>query len=136
MNETEQRSPAMLAVSNAMVRLHKQQFGRGLTKARSYYAGPDTLLSIPDHAAEGGRGASKCRGDCAKSRRDFWLNTIVIREPASSAIAIMLGDIEVAALPRGPRSCGPSGQVYESPNRARSSGRTEPFAVYEEPARG
>jgi uncharacterized protein YbcI len=36
----------MLAVSNAMVRLHKEQFGRGPTKARSYYAGPDTLLSI------------------------------------------------------------------------------------------
>jgi len=45
-NETEQRSSAMLAVSNAMVRLHKEQFGRGPTKARSYYAGPDTLLSI------------------------------------------------------------------------------------------
>ena len=46
MDETEQRSSAMMAVSNAMVRLHKEQFGRGPTKARSYYAGPDTLLSI------------------------------------------------------------------------------------------
>jgi uncharacterized protein YbcI len=36
----------MMAVSNAMVRLHKEQFGRGPTKARSYFAGPDTLLSI------------------------------------------------------------------------------------------
>ena len=43
--EEQQRSD-MLAISNAMVRLHKEQFGRGPTKARSYYAGPDTLLSI------------------------------------------------------------------------------------------
>lgn len=34
----------MQAVSNAMVRLHKEQFGRGPTHARSHFAGPDTLL--------------------------------------------------------------------------------------------
>jgi uncharacterized protein YbcI len=32
------------AVSNAMVKLHKEQFGRGPTIARSYFAGPDTLV--------------------------------------------------------------------------------------------
>lgn len=46
MDEAAQRSSDMMTVSNAMVRLHKEQFGRGPTKARSYYAGPDTLLSI------------------------------------------------------------------------------------------
>src|SRR4029079_912722 len=35
---------AMQAVSNAMVRLHKEQFGRGPTIARSHFAGPDTLV--------------------------------------------------------------------------------------------
>jgi uncharacterized protein YbcI len=44
MIETEQRDSIMLAVSNAMVRLHKEQFGRGPTKARSSYAGRDTLV--------------------------------------------------------------------------------------------
>src|SRR5215217_9194705 len=34
------------AVSNAMVRLHKEQFGRGPTNARSYFAGPDALLCV------------------------------------------------------------------------------------------
>ena len=34
----------MQAVSNAMVRLHKEQFGRGPTHARSHFAGPDTLV--------------------------------------------------------------------------------------------
>jgi hypothetical protein len=30
------------AVSNAMVKLHEEQLGRGQTSARSYFAGPDT----------------------------------------------------------------------------------------------
>lgn len=34
------------AVSNAMVKLHKEQFGRGPTKARSNFAGPDTLVCV------------------------------------------------------------------------------------------
>jgi uncharacterized protein YbcI len=33
-----------LAVSNAMVRIYKEQFGRGPTKARTNFAGPDALL--------------------------------------------------------------------------------------------
>jgi uncharacterized protein YbcI len=33
-----------LAVSNAMVRLYKEQFGRGPTKARTNYAGPDVII--------------------------------------------------------------------------------------------
>jgi uncharacterized protein YbcI len=34
------------AVSDAMVALHKTQFGRGPTKARSGFAGPDTLVCM------------------------------------------------------------------------------------------
>lgn len=37
------RSP-MLEISNAMVRLYKEAFGRGPTKARAILAGPDTLV--------------------------------------------------------------------------------------------
>jgi len=46
MTATQDRSPAnaLQAVSNAMVKLHKEQFGRGPTNARSYFAGPDTLV--------------------------------------------------------------------------------------------
>jgi uncharacterized protein YbcI len=32
-------------VTNSMVRLYKELFGRGPTKARTNYAGPDTLIS-------------------------------------------------------------------------------------------
>ncbi|MBV9603611.1 MAG: DUF2294 family protein [Solirubrobacterales bacterium] len=34
----------MLEVANAMVRLYKEAFGRGPTKARAQFAGPDTLV--------------------------------------------------------------------------------------------
>lgn len=38
---------AVLAtVSNALVRLYKELFGRGPTKARSYCAGPDMLCCV------------------------------------------------------------------------------------------
>jgi uncharacterized protein YbcI len=40
----------MTAVSNALVALHKEQFGRGPTGARSYFAGPDTLIGILEGA--------------------------------------------------------------------------------------
>jgi len=35
-----------MAVSNAMVALHKEQFGRGPTQARTNWAGDDTLVSV------------------------------------------------------------------------------------------
>ena len=35
----------LLAVSNAMVKIYKSQFGRGPTKARTNWAGPDILIS-------------------------------------------------------------------------------------------
>lgn len=41
----EIRSP-MLELSNAMVRLYKEVFGRGPTKARAHFAGPDTLVIV------------------------------------------------------------------------------------------
>ena len=37
-----------MEVSSAMVRLYKDQFGRGPTTARTYWAGPDTLVCILD----------------------------------------------------------------------------------------
>jgi uncharacterized protein YbcI len=43
------RSP-MLELSNAMVRLYKDAFGRGPTKARALFAGPDTLLVLLEHS--------------------------------------------------------------------------------------
>jgi uncharacterized protein YbcI len=39
----EARTSILMEVSNAMVRLCKEQFGRGPTKARTFWAGPDAI---------------------------------------------------------------------------------------------
>jgi uncharacterized protein YbcI len=35
---------ALAEISSAMVRIYKERFGRGPTKARSHFAGPDVLV--------------------------------------------------------------------------------------------
>ena len=40
------RVSMMSSISNEMVRLYKDQFGRGPTKARTHWAGPDTLVVV------------------------------------------------------------------------------------------
>ena len=39
-------STALQAVSSVMVKLHKEQFGRGPTAARADFAGPDALMCV------------------------------------------------------------------------------------------
>jgi uncharacterized protein YbcI len=40
----DHQTSVLAAISNAMVRLHKEQFGRGPTRARTEWAGPDQLV--------------------------------------------------------------------------------------------
>jgi uncharacterized protein YbcI len=42
--EVSREQPVSSAVSNEMVRVYKTQFGRGPTKARTDFAGPDVLV--------------------------------------------------------------------------------------------
>ena len=41
----DQGQPLLLTVSNEMVRIYKEQFGRGPTKVRTDWAGPDVLIT-------------------------------------------------------------------------------------------
>jgi uncharacterized protein YbcI len=41
-----QGTSLLLDVSNALVVLHKQQFGRGPTRGRAYFGGPDVLVCV------------------------------------------------------------------------------------------
>ncbi len=43
---SDPRVSALSEVSNTMVRLYKEQFGRGPTKARTYWAGPDVVVTV------------------------------------------------------------------------------------------
>src|SRR3954454_19399206 len=42
------RGSVLQDVSNAMVALHKEQFGRGPTRAQSHFAGADAILCVLD----------------------------------------------------------------------------------------
>jgi uncharacterized protein YbcI len=42
----EARTSILMEVSNAMVRLYKEQFGRGPTRTRSFWAGPDAIAGF------------------------------------------------------------------------------------------
>src|SRR5688500_19613017 len=46
MDGTQTGGSTLNAVSNAMVALHKTQFGRGPSDVRSGFAGPDTLVCV------------------------------------------------------------------------------------------
>jgi uncharacterized protein YbcI len=48
--EDERTGLMMVELSNAMVRLYKQLFGRGPTKARTSYAGPDLIVSTLENS--------------------------------------------------------------------------------------
>jgi uncharacterized protein YbcI len=49
-NHADRRGPELQEITNAMVRIYKELFGRGPTKARSSYAGPDTLLATLENS--------------------------------------------------------------------------------------
>jgi uncharacterized protein YbcI len=48
--DEERTGLMMVELSNAMVRLYKELFGRGPTKARSDFAGPDLIVSRLEHS--------------------------------------------------------------------------------------
>jgi uncharacterized protein YbcI len=48
--EHQTATSPLVEVSNAVVALHKSQFGRGPTSARSHFAGPDALICLMEDA--------------------------------------------------------------------------------------
>jgi uncharacterized protein YbcI len=45
-NGAERQQSASMAISNEMVRLYKEQFGRGPTKTRTHWCGPDVVAVV------------------------------------------------------------------------------------------
>lgn len=43
---TTSRESPLQAISNAMARIYKTQFGRGPTRVRTYFAGPDAVICV------------------------------------------------------------------------------------------
>jgi uncharacterized protein YbcI len=48
--DDERTGLMMVELSNAMVRLYKELFGRGPTKTKTSFAGPDLLVSTLEHS--------------------------------------------------------------------------------------
>jgi uncharacterized protein YbcI len=48
--DEERRGMLMVELSNGMVKLYKELFGRGPTKAKTSYAGPDLLVSTLENS--------------------------------------------------------------------------------------
>jgi len=48
--EAERTGLMLVELSNAMVRIYKETFGRGPTKARTSYAGPDLIVSTLENS--------------------------------------------------------------------------------------
>jgi uncharacterized protein YbcI len=44
--EEEARGNVLMDISNTMVRLYKEQFGRGPTQVRTYWSGPDIITVL------------------------------------------------------------------------------------------
>jgi uncharacterized protein YbcI len=47
---SDRRGLELQELSNAMVRIYKEAFGRGPTKARAHYAGPDTVVATLENS--------------------------------------------------------------------------------------
>ncbi len=43
---THEKFSVLMQISNEMVRVYKELFGRGPTKVRTHWAGPDTVVSV------------------------------------------------------------------------------------------
>jgi hypothetical protein len=66
----ERRGLELEDLTNAMVRLYKEQFGRGPTKARSDYAGPNALLVTVENSLRAGGAEHDRPGRAPAGARD------------------------------------------------------------------
>jgi uncharacterized protein YbcI len=71
-DSTDRRGETLLAISNAMVKLHKEQFGRGPTEACSHYAGRNMVVCALTNAL---LPAERKLGTAALRERGYLSNT-------------------------------------------------------------
>ena len=50
LGHSDRRGLELQELTNAMVRIYKESFGRGPTKARTHYAGPDTVVATLENS--------------------------------------------------------------------------------------
>jgi uncharacterized protein YbcI len=110
----------LLQISNAVVRLYKDAFGRGPTKARAQFAGPDTLVVVLEDSMTVVERNLAAMGEHARLRdeRVFFqyaledqFRAIVERALGRRTVAFVSGidtrhDISIAVVTLEPRPAG------------------------------
>jgi uncharacterized protein YbcI len=78
-------------VSNAMVALHKEQFGRGPTKAQSHLAGADALLCVMEDALLPAERAMVEMGEQQRVRESRMFFQVATAEQFIATVEIITG---------------------------------------------
>ena len=93
----EQRTAGVLAaVSSAMVSLHKEQFGRGPTRARSNFAGDDVLVCVLEEALLPAERTMVLMGDQQRVRESRTAFQAATRDQFVGAVEAIVGRRVVA----------------------------------------
>jgi uncharacterized protein YbcI len=94
-NEVRQRQPAggalLQKVSNALVALHKEQFGRGRTRAESHFAGADALVCVIDDALLPGERAMVEMGEQHRVRESRLFSGAAMARQSIAAVEALTG---------------------------------------------
>jgi uncharacterized protein YbcI len=80
----------MAAVSRAMVALHKEQFGRGPTRARSHLSGNDTLVCVLEDALLPAEQKLVALGEGARVRETRTAFTVATKDEFIAAVEQIL----------------------------------------------
>ena len=88
----EERVPSpMSAVSNAMVALHKEQFGRGPTRATSHFAGDDTLVCVLEDVLLPAERSMVAMGDHHRVREQRTYMQVATARQFTAAVEAIVG---------------------------------------------
>ena len=81
----------MSAVSNAMVALHKEQFGRGPTRASSNFAGDDTLVCVLEDVLLPAERSMVAMGDQHRVREQRTYMQVATAKQFTAAVEAIVG---------------------------------------------
>jgi uncharacterized protein YbcI len=121
----ESRGRLMVAISNAMVALHKEQFGRGPTTAWSYFAGPDTLVCMMEDALLPAERALSAMGEQQRVRESRLFFQVATRDRFVAEAERILGR-RTRALMSADRAPAVAAAARAWPPRSGSTWGTSP----------
>jgi uncharacterized protein YbcI len=91
-------SAPLVEISNAMVHLYKEAFGRGPTKARTRFAGPDTILVVLEDTFTAAERTMVALGEVEELRKARLIIQEALEERARSAVDAALRRRTVAFI--------------------------------------